>query len=175
MTGVQTCALPIFESRAQLTVDRLVPVPDAADPTLAEVARMARASADISAAGPAAYLYPSPLIPLDRAIAEYCAADLSPDRNALEAGIGYLSERDGLEPVAILEAIVAGRLARADMLLLARFANATWKASQPFRSLSRITRDSFRPAALLSAEELAKDYVQVDTAAARLLEAMKRP
>ncbi|MBY0302416.1 MULTISPECIES: transglutaminase family protein [Sphingomonas] len=76
-----------IESRAQLTVDRLVPVPDAADPTLAEVARMARASADISAAGPAAYLYPSPLIPLDRAIAEYCAADLSPDRNALEAGI----------------------------------------------------------------------------------------
>ena len=45
-----------IESRAQLTVDRLVPVPDAADPTLAEVARMARASADISAAGPAAYL-----------------------------------------------------------------------------------------------------------------------
>jgi hypothetical protein len=39
--------------------------------------------------------------------------------------------------------------------------------------LSRISRDTFRPAALLSADELAKDYVQV-TAAAKLLEAMKR-
>jgi hypothetical protein len=93
---------------------------------------------------------------------------------ALEAGIGYLSERDGLEPVKILEAIAEGRLAKDDMLLLARFANATWKASQPFRSLSRISRDTFRPAALLSADELAKDYVQVNTAAAKLLEAMKR-
>jgi hypothetical protein len=93
---------------------------------------------------------------------------------ALEAGIGYLSERDGLDPIEILKAIVEGRLGKADMLLLARFANATWKASQPFRSLSRITRDTFRPAALLSAEELAKDFVQVNNAAVKLLEAMTR-
>ncbi|PZQ62801.1 MAG: transglutaminase [Sphingomonas taxi] len=76
-----------IESVARLTVDRLVPVPAADDPTLAEIAALARASSDLSAAGPAAYLYPSPLIPLDREIADYCAADLSPDRGALEAGI----------------------------------------------------------------------------------------
>ena len=76
-----------IESRARVIVDRLVPVPDASDPTLADVAAMARDSRDLSAAGPASYLYPSPLIPLDRAIADYCAADLSPDAPALEAGM----------------------------------------------------------------------------------------
>lgn len=93
---------------------------------------------------------------------------------ALEAGIGYLSERDGTTPLQILSTIVDGSIPQADMLLLARFANATWKASQPFRSLSRITRDTFRPAALLAPEELLKDYVQIQNAAAKLLEAMNR-
>jgi len=76
-----------IESRARMVVDRLVPVPTPEDPTLGEVAAMARASTDLSAAGPAMYLYPSPLIPLDAAIAEWCAPDLASDRNALEAGI----------------------------------------------------------------------------------------
>lgn len=76
-----------IESRARVVVDRLVPVPAADDPTLADIAAMARNSRDASAAGPAAYLYPSPLIPLDAAIAEWCADDLAPDRGALEAGI----------------------------------------------------------------------------------------
>ncbi len=76
-----------IESIARVTVDRLVPVPDASDPTLGEVASLARASRDLSAAGPASYLFPSPLIPLERAIADYCAPDLDPGRNALEAGI----------------------------------------------------------------------------------------
>jgi len=76
-----------IESRVRVTVDRPVPVPDAADPTLAEVAALARASGDLSAAGPAAYLYPSPLIPLERAIGDWCAPDLDPGRGALDAGI----------------------------------------------------------------------------------------
>jgi transglutaminase-like putative cysteine protease len=76
-----------IESRAHIVVDRLVPVPSASDPTLAEVAAMARASRDLSPGCPATYLYPSPLIPLDRDIADYCAADLAPDAPALEAGI----------------------------------------------------------------------------------------
>jgi len=76
-----------IESRARVVVDRLVPVPTADDPTLAEVATAARASRDLSAAGPAAYLYPSPLIPLDRDIADWCAPDLDPGANALEAGM----------------------------------------------------------------------------------------
>lgn len=76
-----------IESRARIAVDRLIPVPAADDPTLADVAALARASRDASPASPAAYLYPSPLIPLDREIAEWCAADLDPARGSLEAGI----------------------------------------------------------------------------------------
>ena len=76
-----------IESVARMTVDRLVPVPADDDPTLGEIAALALASRDLSAAGPANYLVPSPLIPLDRDIADYCAADLSPDRGGLEAGI----------------------------------------------------------------------------------------
>jgi len=76
-----------IDSRARVVVDRLVPVPSADDPTLGQVAGMARASGDLSAAGPAAYLYPSPLIPLDADIAAWCAPDLASDRGALEAGI----------------------------------------------------------------------------------------
>ncbi len=94
---------------------------------------------------------------------------------AVEAGIGFISERSGKTPVEILQSIVDGSLPEEDMLLLARFANATWKASQPFRSLSRITRDTFRPATLLTREELMKDYVQVRAASEKLLEAMSRP
>ncbi len=77
----------VIESRARVVVDRLVPVPFPGNPTLGEVAAMARWSRDLSAAGPAAYLYPSPLIPLDAAIADWCAPDLSPGRDAMEAGI----------------------------------------------------------------------------------------
>jgi len=77
----------VIESRARVTVDRPVPMPSPTDPTLAEVAAWARASGDLSATGPAGYLYPSPLIPLDPAIAGWCAADLDPDRGCLDAGI----------------------------------------------------------------------------------------
>jgi len=59
----------------------------AVDPTLAEVAIAARASRDASPAGPANYLFPSPLIPLDRDIADWCAEDLHPDRPSLDAAI----------------------------------------------------------------------------------------
>ena len=83
-TPVRTLTI---ESTARLTVDRLVPVPAADDPTLAEIAVLARASRDLSAAGPAGYLYPSPLIPLDPAIRDYCLPDLDPGRGALDAGI----------------------------------------------------------------------------------------
>lgn len=76
-----------IESTARVAVDRLVPVPDAGDPSLAQIAAMARASGDPSPAGPAPYLYPSPRIPLDPAIAAWCAADLDPERNGLDAGI----------------------------------------------------------------------------------------
>lgn len=74
-------------SSARVAVDRLVPIPDASDPTLRQIADWARGSADLSAGGPTTYLYPSPLIPLDRDIAAWCAPDLDPDRGCLDAAI----------------------------------------------------------------------------------------
>jgi transglutaminase-like putative cysteine protease len=76
-----------IESVARVRVDRLIPIPSPDDPTLGEIAALARDSLDLSPAGPANYLYPSPLIPLDQAIADWCAPDLAPGRGALDAGI----------------------------------------------------------------------------------------
>ena len=76
-----------IDSISRIAVDRPAPVPSADDPTLAEVAAAARASRDPSAAGPAAYLFPSPRIPLDRDIGDWCGLDLQPDRPVLEAGM----------------------------------------------------------------------------------------
>ena len=77
----------VIESRSRIRVDRLVPVPGPGDPTLAQVAAWARVSTDLGPAGPAGYLYPTPLIPLDRDIAAWCAQELAPDRSVLEAAI----------------------------------------------------------------------------------------
>jgi transglutaminase-like putative cysteine protease len=76
-----------IESSAQVRVDRRIPVSQPSDPTLGEIARLARASRDASPVSPASYLFPSPLIPLDRDIATWCAEDLDPGRGILEAGI----------------------------------------------------------------------------------------
>jgi len=93
---------------------------------------------------------------------------------AVECGVTAIAERTGERPMAILEAVSNGTRSKEDMLLLARFANVTWKAGQPFRSLSRITRANFIPAALLSEDELKKDFDQIRAAAEKLLEAMRR-
>src|SRR5471030_1433155 len=77
----------MIESVSRIEIDRPVPMPSNGSPPLREIAAAARVSRDPSPAGPAAYLFPSPLIPLDRDIAEWCAADLHPDRPALDAAI----------------------------------------------------------------------------------------
>lgn len=74
-----------IESTARIRVNRPIPVPAASDPTLAEIARLARESRDMSPASPAAYLFPSQQIPLDPAIAAWCVPDLAPERGVLEA------------------------------------------------------------------------------------------
>jgi transglutaminase-like putative cysteine protease len=86
----RTRALSI-ESSARIRVERPIPMPAASDPTLAAIARLARDSSDMSPASPAAYIFPSPLIPLDREIAAWCAADLDPERGVLEAGFALAS------------------------------------------------------------------------------------
>lgn len=82
--GQQVRALEI-ESIAEVSVDRLVPDIRADDPVVAEVAAQARASRDTSPTGPADFLYPSPLIPLDADIAAWCATDLAQDAPVVEA------------------------------------------------------------------------------------------
>jgi transglutaminase-like putative cysteine protease len=76
-----------IESSARVRVDRMIPTPRPGDPTLGEIAALARASRDASPVSPASYLFPSPLIPLDRDIAAWCAMELDPGRGVLEAGI----------------------------------------------------------------------------------------
>ncbi len=56
-----------------------------------------------------------------------------------------------------------------DKMIFARFANATWKAGQPFRGLGRITRATFTPLYFLTEPDIQKDMVQLRTAAQLLL------
>lgn len=94
-----------IESRCTITVDRPVPMPAPDDPTLAQVAAAARASRDAGPASPAAYLFPSPLIPLDRDIAAWCAQELDPQRGALDAAIALacrIQNEFAFDPTATL-------------------------------------------------------------------------
>ncbi len=94
-----------IESRARVRVDRQIPIPAASDPAIAQIAAWARDSRDPTPAGPAAYLFPSPLIPLDRDIAAWCAEELQPERGILEAGIALAQriQRDfAFDPTATL-------------------------------------------------------------------------
>ncbi len=94
-----------IESRCTITVDRPVPMPAPDDPTLAQVAAEARASRDAGPASPASYLFPSPLIPLDRDIAEWCAQELDPGRGALDAAIALarrIQNEFAFDPTATL-------------------------------------------------------------------------
>lgn len=54
---------------------------------------------------------------------------------ALECGVGLLSAQSQTAPVTILKKITNGTADSNMILLLNRFANATWKASQPFRGV----------------------------------------
>jgi len=92
---------------------------------------------------------------------------------ALECGIGVLANQEGKPPVEWLNKILAKQLDTAEILVLNRFANATWKAGQPFRGLNRIKRAVFISAVFLPVDEIKKDYGQVSAAAAKLLPALQ--
>ncbi|MEK6637828.1 MAG: transglutaminase family protein [Pseudomonadota bacterium] len=72
-------------SHSRVTVDRAVPMPSPADPTVSQVGSLARESHDIADSAPANFLYPSPLISPDAAIAGWCAESLDPERPVVEA------------------------------------------------------------------------------------------
>lgn len=92
---------------------------------------------------------------------------------ALECGIGVLINQKGGSPIEWLNKLVRNQLDSAEILTLNRFANATWKAGQPFRGLKRITRDIFISPVFLPADEIKKDYDQVLAAANKLLPALQ--
>ncbi|MBL0358765.1 MAG: hypothetical protein IPP72_18700 [Chitinophagaceae bacterium] len=92
---------------------------------------------------------------------------------AVECALNYLVTIRKQQPSFILQSITDNSLSKADKLLFARFANATWKAGQPFRSLDRITRDTFTPFYFLTEAGIEKDWVQVKAAAAKLQTALK--
>ena len=85
---------------------------------------------------------------------------------ALESGITFLAKTKGQLPSVLILSINENTIGEEDMMLLSRFANATWKASQPFRGRGRIKGSTFIPFSQLSVEEVEKDRVQIRSAAA---------
>jgi transglutaminase-like putative cysteine protease len=95
----------VIESRARVRVDRQVPMPQPSDPSIAEIARWARKVHDSSPGSPAAYLFPSPRIPLDHDIAHWCAEELAQERGVLDAAIALatrIQREFAFDPTATL-------------------------------------------------------------------------
>jgi len=88
---------------------------------------------------------------------------------ALECGLGAVCAKTSQKPTDVLQTLVDNKAYSATVLLLNRFANATWKAGQPFRGLKRITRATFTPFYFLSEADIEKDWVQVQAAAGLVL------
>ena len=74
-------------SHSRVCVDREVPLILPSDPTIAAVAALARESHDLAHDAPANFLYPSPLISLDREIAAWCGQSLDPHRPVVDAAL----------------------------------------------------------------------------------------
>lgn len=92
---------------------------------------------------------------------------------ALECATNYFVTTRHQPPSQIMQALLNDKLSHEDRIMFARFANATWKAGQPFRGSNRITKDNFIPFTFLSDEEVEKDIVQVKAAAEKLLASIK--
>lgn len=92
---------------------------------------------------------------------------------ALECGVGYLGSAKGESPVYWIRKILEDKLSEEDWLVLNRFANATWKAGQPFRGLEKIEKENFISANFLPQSEIDKDRQQIKAAAILLLEKLE--
>lgn len=88
---------------------------------------------------------------------------------ALECGLNYFAATKNIRPSQMMQSIIDSTISKDDKMLFLRFANATWKAGQPFRGLDRIQKDNFIPFNLLSEAEVEKDMVQIKAAAEKLL------
>ncbi|MEO6723412.1 MAG: hypothetical protein ABIN67_23800 [Ferruginibacter sp.] len=83
----------------------------------------------------------------------------------LEGGVNFFVSSKKILPSVILRSLVNNSISREDEMLFARFANAAWKAGQPFIDLSRISRDTFTPFYFLSEADIKKDLAQLKKAA----------
>ncbi|MES2851097.1 MAG: hypothetical protein V4685_18750, partial [Bacteroidota bacterium] len=92
---------------------------------------------------------------------------------ALECGLNYFAAAQKVKPSIVLQSIIDNSISKEAKLLFCRFANATWKAGQPFRSLDRVTRETFTPFNFLSEADVEKDWVQVKAAATKLNDELK--
>lgn len=70
---------------SRVEVDRTVPQPQPDDPTISQIGALTRASHEICDSAPANFLYPSPLIAADAAIARWCGESLAPDQPVVAA------------------------------------------------------------------------------------------
>ena len=91
---------------------------------------------------------------------------------AVECGVNYFVAAKEQTPSSILKSITDNGISKEDKLLFCRFANATWKAGQPFRNLDMVARETFTPFNFLSETDIEKDWVQIKAAAAKLLTAL---
>lgn len=92
---------------------------------------------------------------------------------ALECGLSFIATVKNILPSTVLQEIISDSINAADKKLLERFANATWKAGQPFIALDRITKNIFLPFDLLPPTEMDKDWVQIKAAAKNVFTTIK--
>ncbi len=71
-------------SHSRVSVDRAVPIPSPTDLSVASVGALARENHEVADSAPANFLYPSPLIAPDAAIARWCAESLEPHRPIID-------------------------------------------------------------------------------------------
>lgn len=91
---------------------------------------------------------------------------------ALECGLNYLCSLDHTTSLQWIERITTNQ-ADDTTSILNRFANATWKAGQPYRGLERIRRSNFISFSSLSYKEIQKDHRQIIAAANKLRSVLK--
>lgn len=93
---------------------------------------------------------------------------------ALECGVNFFVSSKNVLPSVILRSLVNSTISKADEMLFARFANAAWKAGQPFIELSRIKNKIFKPFYFLDETDIEKDLAQIKSAAELVLKELER-
>lgn len=86
----------------------------------------------------------------------------------LECAVNYLVTNQKKSVTFILRSIIKNSISPEDKLLVTRFANASWKAGQPYCNLDCITRDTFKPFNLLPEAAINSYWIQVKAAATLL-------